>query len=237
MGGLALNREYTEESDRSTCKNYPNDTCVNKSIYYGFDQISKNAIVDRHNILRNKVAKGNQKEGKKGEQPQAANMKKMSWNDELAEIAQRWTDQCIFGHDNNRNLCDGTYVGQNAYISWSSRKFEDYSPLTDSERAVQSWYDEVLDPGFDSAQISPFKFDYNAGHYTQVVWAETDRVGCGLRHYSEVEDKITWYKTLIVCNYAKGGNWNEGTMYQVGKPASQCPDGTKKDSKYRCLCA
>ena len=44
------------------------------------------------------------------------------WNDELAEVAQRWADQCTFGHDTSRNKLDGTYVGQNAYLKGSSTK-------------------------------------------------------------------------------------------------------------------
>ncbi len=31
--------------------------------------------------------------------PQAADMRQLTWNDDLAEVAQRWADQCIFEHD------------------------------------------------------------------------------------------------------------------------------------------
>merc|ERR1711955_163829 len=87
----------------------PAKTCEEKTIHSGFDQAAKDVIVKVHNELRNKVAMGNETHGA---QPQAANMMKMVWSDELAEIAQRWTDQCIFGHDSNRNTCYGLYVGQ-----------------------------------------------------------------------------------------------------------------------------
>ena len=30
---------------------------------------------------------------------QAGNMRDMRWNEELAIIAQRWADQCTWGHD------------------------------------------------------------------------------------------------------------------------------------------
>ena len=29
-----------------------------------------------------------------------------------------------------------------------------------------------------------FRFDSGAGHYTQVVWAETDEIGCGYTYFS-----------------------------------------------------
>lgn len=46
------------------------------------------------------------------------------WNDELAAVAQRWSEQCYKrgGHDRNRNKIDGTKVGQNAAWDWNSRK-------------------------------------------------------------------------------------------------------------------
>ena len=50
----------------------------------------KEAIVDVHNELRKKVAKGEEERGIDGQQPKAANMRKLVWNDELAKIAQRY---------------------------------------------------------------------------------------------------------------------------------------------------
>ena len=42
------------------------------------------------------------------------------WNDELAKIAQRWADQCTFGHDSKRETLDKTYIGQNVYTGSST---------------------------------------------------------------------------------------------------------------------
>ena len=33
------------------------------------------------------------------------------WSTELEAIAQRWADQCTFGHDSTRDKLDGTSVG------------------------------------------------------------------------------------------------------------------------------
>merc|ERR1711970_424124 len=86
-------------------------------IFNGLTQAGKDLILKRHNELRQKVAAG-EEEG----QPGASNMRKMVWNEELATIAQRWADQCRSGHDKNRDLCDGTVVGQNAYQFWETVK-------------------------------------------------------------------------------------------------------------------
>ena len=55
--------------------------------------------MDRHNEIRREVAKG-QKSG----EGEAANMRKLVWNNELETIAQRWADQCNYGHAEAREL-------------------------------------------------------------------------------------------------------------------------------------
>merc|ERR1712083_1281773 len=51
--------------------------------------------------------------GQQAGQPAAANMNQVVWNKELATIAQRWADQCVWDHDKFRGKMDGTQVGQN----------------------------------------------------------------------------------------------------------------------------
>jgi len=208
----------------------PSDECAAKTMMSGFDGLGISRIVDRHNELRQKVASGMETNG---DQPGASDMLKMTWNEELAAVAQRWADQCTFGHDDDRNKCDGTYVGQNAYSSWNSQESTWEGLMDTMGDAVQAWYDEVIDPGFPNTDISPFVFSYGAGHYTQVVWAESAEVGCGMTYY----DDDGWFATLIVCNYAVGGNMVGGNMYTVGAGCSECPAGTSCDATYPALCS
>ena len=53
-------------------------------------QVLKDSIVSKHNELRSKVANGQEDRGVDGTQPKAANMMELVWNDELAEVAQRY---------------------------------------------------------------------------------------------------------------------------------------------------
>ena len=131
-----------------------------------FRQLSataKTAILDKHNELRRRVAKGEEPN-----QPEASNMRALVWNEELAAVAQRWADQCTFGHDSERKKADGTYVGQNAYIGMSSQTSDQASLMASMGGSAQAWYDEVTDPGFDAANINPYAFSSGTGHYTQV---------------------------------------------------------------------
>jgi len=197
----------------------PSADCALKTVARSFSESGKNLILTKHNDLRRKVAKGEQKVPQ--QQPSASNMRKLIWNDELAAIAQRWADQCDFNHDKNRKTLDRTYVGQNAYLGTSSQGDDLESIMNKMDVPVQAWYDEVVNYEFDPADINPFKFDYNAGHYTAVVWAKTEEVGCGQVVYKEG----AWYKNIVVCNYARGGNMVGSAMYQAGEPCSDCPSG------------
>jgi len=193
----------------------------------GFNDVGRQLILDMHNELRSRVAKGEE-----AGQPKASDMRALVWNNELEAVAQRWADQCTFGHDSNRAMLDGTSVGQNAYMSMSSQVSTSEEMMRTMDNAVTAWYNEVTNPGFDPADIQPFKFGYGTGHYTQVVWAETSQVGCGWAYYSEGG----WQRSLVVCNYAKAGNYIGQTMYQVGEPCSQCPSGTVcRDSDKLCV--
>ena len=189
----------------------------------GLTPAGKQAILDKHNELRRKVAKGQQ-----GGQPGAANMRKLVWNDELEAIAQRWADQCQFGHDSKRTKLDGTKAGQNVFGGFASQ------PLSQADveakyltYSTQQWFDEVT--MFGGNPSGPYRFGGGTGHYTQIVWAKTDELGCGLVHY-----KGQGYETNIVCNYAIAGNFAGDMMYKTGQACSQCPDGFTCDDG---LCA
>ena len=53
-------------------------------------QADKDKIVAHHNKLRAKIANGEEKRGLSGPQPPAANMRMLTWNDDLALVAQRF---------------------------------------------------------------------------------------------------------------------------------------------------
>ena len=88
----------------------PSTECAAKTEFRQLSAAAKAAILDKHNELRRRVAKGEETSGLSGAQPAAANMKKMVWSEELETVAQRWADQCTSGHDKKRGKLDGTSV-------------------------------------------------------------------------------------------------------------------------------
>ena len=117
---------------------------------------------------------------------------------------------------------------------------------------IQGWYDEVKDwPAGNVASFSSAGTTGVTGHYTQVghvlryfyilciitvelnvivllqqvVWGETQEVGCG---YIAYNDEAGWYKQVLICNYGIGGNMLRDPLYNTDTTAS-CPSGSTED--------
>jgi len=191
----------------------------------------KTFIVDRHNELRRRIANG---EDDVSNMPKAANMMELEWDDELAKIAQGYANQCYYGHDKCRLTSDGCYdgVGQNIAVQGRNKANE---PVEWSA-AIQMWYDEVKDYDPDWAELytSPGKNNGVVGHFTQVAWANTHRIGCGyIEFYGSQPLGSNYYNRYYVCNYATGGNWRGQSVYLKGDPCTKCP---KNSSCNNSLC-
>jgi len=215
-----------------------NDDRIFEVIYGAHKQAVKNAIVDKHNELRAKVANGKETRGNDGTQPKAANMRKLVWNEELAEIAQRWIDQCAGAHDKERRTDAFAWVGQN----WAKRSLWKKAAFKTQEEVavsmVERWFDEVKDMTIN-ALTDPTGENNGAtgviGNYTQAAWAETTDVGCG---YLSIKKggyrKGSFLKSYMACNYGPGGNIGGRSIYEQGEPGSKCPTGTTKTAEGLC---
>lgn len=56
-----------------------------------------------------------------------------------------------------------------------------------------------------------YRFEPKTGHYTQMLWAETTRIGCGYLNYL----KGSQYNVYLVCNYGPAGNMRGGKVYEI----------------------
>lgn len=161
--------------------------------------------------------------GKDPALPSASDMNELFWDDEIAEIGQRWVEQCQFQmqHDICRDTRKGESVGQNLASVGSSGGFK--NRISTIKKLVQTWSDE----SFDKSQINKWwEADFgNIGHDTQLLWANTTHVGCGL-YTNRGEMKLA-------CNYKPAGNVLGTQVYTVGETASKC---NKPSDKYPGLC-
>uniref|UniRef100_K7F3E0 Peptidase inhibitor 16 n=1 Tax=Pelodiscus sinensis TaxID=13735 RepID=K7F3E0_PELSI len=156
----------------------------------------KRLIVEMHNNYRSQVS------------PPAADMLKMSWDPELEAFAKAYAAKCIWGHNKARG-----------------RRGENLFAITDEmdvEVAMEQWYDEQEHYNLTTAKCA---LGQMCGHYTQVVWASSEYIGCGTQFCKTlhgVEDPDLY---LLVCNYSPPGNVRGRKPYKEGPACSQCPEG------------
>jgi uncharacterized protein YkwD len=123
------------------------------------------------------------------------------WSQELAAYAQRWAEYLA-----NENGCEmrhrgesdreGKQFGEN--IFWGSDK-NVYQP----SNASLSWYSEIEDYKYGPLTEKNW---YKTGHYTQMVWKNTLRMGAGVAYCPSGA-------LIVVANYDPPGNYLGQTPY------------------------
>ncbi|XP_064470117.1 scoloptoxin SSD976-like [Ornithodoros turicata] len=160
-------------------------------------------IIELHNMLRNRLAAGNLPGF-----PPAANMLRLEYDGEVARLAQVHSQSCIFQHGCNGCGNMGQFVGQNLYLA----------PRGTWTNALNTWWDEYKRT--NSAIVRSYVFSASNGHFTQMAWARTTKVGCGATDCPRLGGRY------MVCNYSPGGNIIRQPIYQQGSACSQCPSGS-----------
>lgn len=124
----------------------------------------------------------------------------LSWSANLEAVAQDWADQlaaanCAFEHRQPNRF------GENLTF---------FAPVGSQSPAgvATGWYSEVQQYDFGNGQ-----FDFQTGHFTQVVWTSTTELGCGV---SQCNGGEIW-----VCNYNPPGNMMGDFKRRVLHP-NQC---------------
>ncbi|MGC4022624.1 MAG: CAP family protein [Cyclobacteriaceae bacterium] len=119
----------------------------------------------------------------------------LEWSQELAEYAQAWADNLAKNNDcqmKHRPRDGGKWNqihGEN--IFWGS------ASSYNAKNASESWYSEIKDYKYGPLTQSNW---YGTGHYTQLVWKNTTKVGIGQAVCSSGA-------IIIVGNYDPPGNY------------------------------
>jgi hypothetical protein len=124
------------------------------------------------------------------------------WDEEVAATAQAWANRCVWDHDS------ATPFGENlAYRDVNE------SPLS----TIDSWYGEIKDYDFAAPG-----FSRKTGHFTQVVWNGSTRIGCARAEcpFAALGDAAQPGNAYFyVCRYAERGN-TDGRYPENVKPKS-----------------
>jgi len=148
------------------------------------DGIDFLAITDAHNRWRTEVGV----------------VEKLSYSTELAASAQVWANklkkdnQCKMQHSTAKGYGENLYWA--SAVNWSDGRKE-VQKIT-PKQVVDSWGNEKADYDYASNRCKPGKM---CGHYTQVVWKDTRKVGCAVAVCEDTRQQV-W-----VCQYQPAGNW------------------------------
>jgi uncharacterized protein YkwD len=140
------------------------------------DTLTKTSILTEHNKERQLLA-----------------IPDLIWSNELAEYASEWALQ-LAEEDNGIHHRDFDAYGEN--ISWFSAAPDDYA------KGVSLWNDEKKYYKYKAIGNDWAK----TGHYTQVIWKNTQRVGCGCALGASGA-------LFFVCNYDPPGNYSGQKPY------------------------
>lgn len=130
--------------------------------------------------------------------PAATPLPCLKWNTELAKVAQDYADQCDNQHNPNRVTQQTTFstVGENLGAS-TVTDLAAFWPT-----AVTGWHNEVSNYNFTANSCSAV-----CGHYTQIVWAGTTEIGCGITSCPNLANFPAPNAVFLVCNYGEAGNF------------------------------
>ena len=118
----------------------------------------------------------------------------LAWSSAVAATAEAWASGCEFVHNPNSGY------GENIYATSGSATPAD---------VVADWVAEKS--GYDYATNSCSKS--TCGHYTQVVWAKTTKLGCGVANCTTGSPFGTGAWQLWVCDYDPPGNYSGEKPY------------------------
>lgn len=132
----------------------------------------------------------------------ATGVPELAWSPELAAFARAWAEELARqGCSMRHRPRDGAFAqryGENLYhaspVFWSDGRTE-VQQVT-PEQVVDTWDREKADYDHAANACAPGKV---CGHYTQLVWAESARLGCAMTVCADLAQ-------LWVCNYDPAGN-------------------------------
>ncbi|KAK5964301.1 Ancylostoma secreted protein 2 [Trichostrongylus colubriformis] len=126
-----------------------------------------------------------------------------------------WLQQCKWGHSSDT---DRKGLGENLWMVSRSG----YNKTAAIISAVASWFSELKNKGVPTAnKLTMDVFNRGVGHYTQLVWQRSDRIGCG------IQDCPDRPMTYVGCEYQTAGNVINHYIYEIGDPCTEDKDFSK----------
>ena len=176
----------------------------------------------------------------------ATDMKRLQWDDKLAQVAGAWANRCEWAHNTDRadeyNILSPTDINGNS-ISGRESVGENLAFLSSSNataasfsfaaRGYRLWEEEGAYYSYGDFQVNDYCAQAPCGHFTQLIWATTYKVGCEV-NFCAANTVSSYPATYLVCNYASAGNYIGRSPYQSSLLESEvCTDADDGQSVCR----
>ncbi|KAK6748571.1 hypothetical protein RB195_001288 [Necator americanus] len=175
------------------------------------DKLRQNILL-MHNWRRSFLAQGlvGKKVGRNV--APAGNMMKLKYSCELEIFAFAYASMCISETSDPGN---GNGAGENIAAVHPENAS---TPEKALQWAVESWWKSHHGepyPVTRTVMVPIERLGMPISYFTQMIWAETEEIGCGIVKCGEIFN--------VVCRYYPGGNHLDRLIYEPGEPCSKCP--------------
>ncbi|KAK5965634.1 Ancylostoma secreted protein 1 [Trichostrongylus colubriformis] len=205
VGGLCF--KELEQPDAGTNTMCPSNANMTDAVRQKF--------LDTHNYLRSRVARGLEPDALGGNAPKASKMLKMVYDCSVEASAIRHSQKCVYEHSTPENRVG---LGENLYMT----SMLNADKIASAAESSQLWWDELKEYGVGQennlTEALWNRPNMAIGHYTQMAWDRTYKLGCSIQHCSSF--------TYAVCQYGPAGNYMNQLIYTLGEPCTSdagCP--------------
>ncbi|XGW22766.1 hypothetical protein V3C99_005188 [Haemonchus contortus] len=128
----------------------------------------------------------------------------------IEENTMNFAKKCVFAHN---SYSDRNNWGQNLYMTSILKQ----NKTAAAAESVDLWFDELQQNGVPYDNVMTMAvFNRGVGHYTQVVWQWSSKIGCAVEWCSDM--------TFVACEYDSAGNYLGMPIYEVGNPCTNNED-------------
>lgn len=182
------------------------------------DESERAVAVKSHNNYRRLIASGEalNKDGSKlsrGNVPSLVNLALtgqqthspiQTYDTALEFGAQKWVRQCVFRHSERDGIGENLYVTTaNSSAGMSSGKQLVTRSLAELlADAAYSWWNELSHIGIAELRLTEASWKKGIGHWSQMAWGKTKRIGCGVQWCSDMALNGHFGWTFVVCHYS-----------------------------------
>ncbi|CAJ0592112.1 unnamed protein product [Cylicocyclus nassatus] len=136
--------------------------------------------------------------------------------------AIRNANKCVYAHSTD---AERPNLGENIWFT-TAQNFDKVKAAT---QASQYWWDELEEYGIgpsNNLTLAIWNRPNDVGHYTQMAWDTSYRLGCAVTSCSGF--------TYVVCQYGPGGNYFNNLIYTIGNPCTGCGSYTCSTTEGLC---